>query len=154
MQKTAEGAPLPSLTLATTLVTGSSAMFLPRMLGQALGVIRIGGGRGFWFFVEIDTLAFDAVLLFAAIYCARTLRSGARVTPLFVFVLLMLVMTAAPMVYAVSNFGTLFRLRQMVYLLIALLPLTLARELSFRAGGAPDGAERGEEAPAETAGGG
>jgi hypothetical protein len=112
VQKTPEGAPLPSATLATTLVTGSSAMFLPRMLGQALGLIRIGGGRGFWFFVEIDTLIFDAVLLFAALYCVRALRSGARITPLTVFVVLLLVMTAAPMVYAVSNFGTLFRHRE------------------------------------------
>jgi hypothetical protein len=127
VQKGPDGAPLPSPPLSTTLVAGSSAMFLPRMLGQALGLIRIGGGRGFWFFVEIDTLVFDAVLLFAAIYCTRSLRAGARITPLFVFVVLLLVMTAAPMTYAVSNFGTLFRLRQMVYLLTALLPLTLAR---------------------------
>ena len=128
VQKSPEGAPLPSPSLATSLLAGSSAMFLPRMLGQALGLIRIGGGRGFWFFVEIDTLVFDAVLLFAALYCTRALRSGARITPLFVFILLLLVMTAAPMVYAVSNFGTLFRLRQMVFLLIALLPLTLTRD--------------------------
>jgi len=126
VQKAADGAPLPSPSLATTLVAGSSAMFLPRMLGQALGLIHIGGGRGFWFFVEIDTLVFDAVLLFAAIYAWRALRAGARLTPLTVFLLLVLVLTAVPMVYAVSNFGTLFRLRQMVYLLLALLPLTLA----------------------------
>jgi len=109
-------------------------MFLPRILGQALGLIRIGGGRGFWFFVEIDTLVFDAVMLFAAVYCARALRSGARITPLFVFMVLVLAATAGPMVYAVSNFGTLFRLRQMVYLLTALLPLTLEPSLSSRAG--------------------
>lgn len=130
--KTAGGAPFPTPALATTLMAGSSAMFLPRMLGQALGLIRIGGGRGFWFFVEIDTLVFDAVLLFAGIYCARALRSGARITPLFIFVFLLLVLTAAPMIYAVSNFGTLFRLRQMVYLLIALLPLTLATDARVR----------------------
>jgi len=125
-QKGADGAPLPTPPLATTLVAGSSAMFLPRVLGQALGLIRIGGGRGFWFFVEADTLVFDAVLIFAAIYCARALRSGARITPLSVFIVLLVAITAAPMIYAVSNFGTLFRLRQMVYLLTALLPLTLS----------------------------
>ena len=37
------------------------------------------------------------------------------------------------MIYAVSNFGTLFRLRQMVYLLTVLLPLTLARPQSTNA---------------------
>jgi len=35
------------------------------------------------------------------------------------------VMTAGPMLYTVNNFGTLFRLRLMVYFLAALLPITL-----------------------------
>lgn len=111
---------------APTLVTGFAAMFLPKALAQAIGLIHIGGGRGFWFFAEIDTLVFDAVLLFALIYCTRALRSWARVTPLFIWLALVFLMTAAPMMYAVTNFGTLFRLRQMVYLAAALLPLTLA----------------------------
>jgi hypothetical protein len=110
-----------------TLVTGFTAMFIPKTLAEAIGLVRIGGGRGFWFFVEIDTLVFDAVVLFALIFCARALRSCARVTPLFILLLLTFVMTATPMMYTVSNFGTLFRLRQMVYVVAAILPLTLSR---------------------------
>ena len=101
-------------------------MFLPKLVAQALGLVRIGGGRGFWFFVEIDTLVFDAVVLFTLIFCVRALRSYARVTPLFILLLLTFVLTAAPMMYTVANFGTLFRLRQMVYLVAAILPLALA----------------------------
>lgn len=112
--------------LGPTLLLGFTAMFVPRFLAQAVGLIHIGGGRGFWFFAEIDTLVLDAAMLFAIVYCTRALRSGARVTPLFVLLVLVFLMTAVPMMYTVSNFGTLFRLRQMVYLIAAVLPLTLA----------------------------
>jgi hypothetical protein len=101
-------------------------MFLPRLLAEAFGLVRIGGGRGFWFFVEIDTLVFDAVVLFTLIFCVRALRSYARATPLFILLVLTFVMTAAPLMYIVANFGTLFRLRQMVYIVAAVLPLALA----------------------------
>ncbi|HSY52288.1 MAG TPA: hypothetical protein VLC46_26030 [Thermoanaerobaculia bacterium] len=117
---------MPARRLGPTLLAGFAAMFIPRFLAQAVGLIRIGGGRGFWLFVEVDTLVLDAVLLFAIVYCTRALRSRARVTPLFVLLVLLFLMTALPMMYTVSNFGTLFRLREMVYLIAAILPLTLA----------------------------
>jgi hypothetical protein len=117
--------PLPR-TLAATLTSGFAAMFLPRFVAQSVGLIHIGGGRGFWFFAEVDTLVFDAVLLFVAVYCIRALRTYARVTPLFVLLVLLFLMTAGPMMYTVTNFGTLFRLRLMVYFIAAILPLTLA----------------------------
>lgn len=74
-------------------------------------------------FAELDTLAFDAVLVFALVYIVRGRR---RITPLFLMVLLILAVTAGPMVYTVNNFGTLFRLREMLYFLAAVLPVTLA----------------------------
>lgn len=113
--------------VASQVIAGFAAMFLPRTIAQALGLVHIGGGRGFWSFVEIDTLAFDFVVLFAIIYGARSVRRGkARITPLFVLLVLVFMMTAAPMIYTVSNFGTLFRLRQMLYLIAAIAPVTLA----------------------------
>jgi hypothetical protein len=101
------------------LVGGAAATFLPHFLG----LVRIGGGRGLWLFADLDTLVFDAVLVFAIVYCVRARR---RVTPLFAFVLLVLIATAVPMIYTVNNFGTLFRLRTMLYFLAAVLPVTLA----------------------------
>jgi hypothetical protein len=119
--------PLPR-TVAARVITGFSAAFLPRFLAQAVGLIRIGGGRGLWFFAEVDTIAFDLVLLYAVVSCTRALRRGtARATPLFVFLVVVFVMTAGPMVYTINNFGTLFRLRQMLYVIAAVIPLTLRK---------------------------
>jgi hypothetical protein len=117
--KTLEGLPLAKAS------AGLAAAFLPRFIGESLGLVRIGGGRGFWFFVELDTLVFDAVFLFAIIFCARSLRAGARVTPLFVLLVIVFLATAGPLAYTVNNFGTLFRLRQVLYVILAFLPLTL-----------------------------
>jgi hypothetical protein len=136
-------------TLTARVITGFAAMFLPRMLGESLGLIRVGGGRGLWVFAETDTLLFDVVLLYTIFYCARALRRGdARITATFIFCLLVFVMTAGPMLYTVNNFGTLFRLRLMVYVAAAILPLTLRRS----AGVSPAGlaASRAATPPAET----
>jgi hypothetical protein len=121
-------APPPPATAAqriARLLSGSAAGLLPRMIGQPLGLFEVGGGRGLWLFADADTLALDAVLVFAAVYCVRARR---RVTPLFVLVLLVLLATGGPLFYTVSNFGTLLRLRGMIYFLAAVLPLTLAPE--------------------------
>ena len=117
---------------ASRIITGFAAMFLPRILGESLGLIRVGGGRGLWLFAEVDTLLFDLVLLYAIVQCARSLRRGrAKMTATFVFCALVFVMTAGPMLYTVNNFGTLFRLRLMVYCIAAVLPITL-REVTLR----------------------
>ena len=101
-------------------------MFLPRILAESLGIIRVGGGRGLWLFAEVDTIVFDLVLIYAIVYCTRNLRRGrARATATFVLCVLVFVMTAGPMLYTVNNFGTLFRLRLMAYFLAAILPITL-----------------------------
>ncbi|HEY2324314.1 MAG TPA: hypothetical protein VGJ82_15755 [Thermoanaerobaculia bacterium] len=112
--------------LVRKIVTGAVAMFVPRVLAQSAGLVRIGGGRGFWLFADFDTLVFDLVVFVAFALCARAIfRREGRVTPLFVVVLLVLAGLTGPMLYAVTNFGTLFRLRQMIYVLAAMLPLTL-----------------------------
>ena len=109
------------------MITGAAATLLPRAFAQRAGLIDVRGGRGLWLFADFDTVVFELMLLFALTYCTMTLRSGrARVTPLFVLLLLVFVVTAIPLMYSVSNFGTLFRLRQMLYTLMVLMPLTLA----------------------------
>jgi len=104
------------------VAVGLTAMFVPRTLAQALGLIHIGGGRGFWFVAEIDTLVFDAVIFLAIFWCLR-----GRQTPLSVLLALLFAITAGAMAYTVTNFGTLFRLRQMVYVIAAIAPLTVRR---------------------------
>lgn len=132
--------PLPPQSTRARLMTGAAVTFLPRALGGWLGLIDIQGGRGLWIFVELDTIAFDAVLLFAIGFLAfALLRRRVRITPLFVLVILVFAVTAVPMVYSVSNFGTLFRLRQMLYVLIAVLPLTIDRWLGIGIRSQPTG---------------
>ena len=109
------------------IASGAVATFVPRAAAQPLNLVRIGGGRGFWFFADFDTVVFSAVFVFAIVLCVKALRGGARITPLFVFAVLLFFATAGPMFYSVTNFGTLFRLRSMLYVLAAIAPLTLRR---------------------------
>jgi hypothetical protein len=112
---------------AERFITGFAATFLPRSVAQKAGLIRVGGGRGFWFFADLDTLVFDAVVLFVVFDCTRRLlRRRGRPTAMFLLVAAIFVMIALPVVYTVNNFGTLFRHRQMIYLTLSLLPLALA----------------------------
>jgi len=111
----------------TPIASGAAATFVPRVAAQPLKLVRIGGGRGFWFFADFETVVFSAVIVFAIVLCVKALRNGARITPLFVFVVLLFFATAGPMFYSVTNFGTLFRLRSLLYVLAALAPLTLRR---------------------------
>jgi hypothetical protein len=104
------------------VAVGLTAMFVPRTLAQTLGLMHIGGGRGFWFVAEIDTLVFDAVIFLAIFLCLR-----GRQTPLSILLALLFFLTAGTMAYTVTNFGTLFRLRQMVYVIAAIAPLTVRR---------------------------
>ena len=53
-----------------------------------------------------------------------------EVVTMALIVPLVFVMLAGPMIYAVTNFGTLFRLRQMLYVIAAILPVTLAERVS------------------------
>ena len=116
------------------LAVGLVALVVPRTVAEAMGLIRVGGGRGLWPFVELDTIAFDLVLLFAMVYCLRRLRALPwTATPLFAMLVIVLVATAVPMAYTVDNFGTLLRLRQMLYGLAVFLPLALSEAVTARA---------------------
>jgi hypothetical protein len=129
-------------TFAARVISGFSATFLPRFVAQPLGLIRVGGGRGFWLFAEADTIVFDLVLIYVVICCARVLRDGTKhATPLFVMLILIFAFTAGPMIYTVNNFGTLIRLRQMLYIVAVVIPVTL------RKGSSISNAERVASAP-------
>jgi hypothetical protein len=123
---------VPSSRLAR-LVAGTAAVVLPRAIAQRLGILDIRGGRGLWLFVELDTIAFDIVLIVAIVSLARALRRGALRAPVFWMILMVTLAVGGALAYAVSNFGTLFRHRDMVLLGLALLPLALAEQRSDRA---------------------
>jgi hypothetical protein len=109
---------------------GSAAVFLPRFIAQPLHLVDIRGGRGMWFFTDVDTITFDLVLLFAFYAVGRAVRVRSLTEPVFWHVVLTSILVGGPLIYAVSNFGTLFRHRGMIYVTIALVPLSLARALT------------------------
>lgn len=104
------------------LIAGITATFIPRTVAQAVGIISVGGGRGLWLVVETDTVAFDVTLLFVTFACFQLLR-GRAASPALLAVIVSCIILTTGVVYAVTNFGTLFRLRDMIFTEICLLPL-------------------------------
>ncbi|HEX8410535.1 MAG TPA: hypothetical protein VF883_16845 [Thermoanaerobaculia bacterium] len=108
------------------LVAGATAAAMPRSIATRLGLVQIGGGRhNLWWFVELDTIFFDVILLIALGLVIANLRGRAYRNPLFWLVVVVTVLNAAALLYTVTNFGTLFRLRMMIFTSLALIPLAL-----------------------------
>jgi hypothetical protein len=113
---------LPTSPIARIL-TGTAAVVLPRTVAQKLGILQVGGGGGMWVFVELDTIAFDLVLVFSLLSIFGALRHRALKAPVFWMMLLITAAIGGALAYSVSNFGTLFRHRDMLVLSLAFLPL-------------------------------
>jgi hypothetical protein len=111
--------------IVTRLLTGGASVVIPRTIGERLGLFHIGGGQGMFWFVELDTLIFDLALLWAIVMLAAR-RSLSWRNPLVWFVALLTILAGVPLAYAITNYGTLFRLRGMIYIGLILTPLALA----------------------------
>jgi hypothetical protein len=118
--------PVLPVSLVARILTGTAAIVLPHAIGQRLGIVDVRGGRGLWLFVEIDTIVFDIVLAFAIFSMAGAVRRGTIGAPVFWLTLLVTAAIGLALVYTVSNFGTLFRHRDMLLAGLVLLPLALA----------------------------
>jgi hypothetical protein len=108
------------------LAAGTAAVLVPRGIGQRAGLFEIGGGKGLWWFSDLDTIVFDLVALLAVCLTFRWLRAASLRNPVFWLVAAVTVLIGVPLVYTVTNFGTLLRLREMIYLGLLLIPLALA----------------------------
>jgi peptidoglycan/LPS O-acetylase OafA/YrhL len=111
--------------ITSRLLTGIAAVVLPRSLGESLGLFHIGGGQGMFWFTEIDTILFDFIILCAVFAVASHGLLSWR-NPLLWLLGLITVLAAVPLGYVITNYGTLFRLRAMVFVGLALIPLALA----------------------------
>jgi hypothetical protein len=111
------------------LLSGLGVLVLPRVVGERLGVFHIGGGRGLFWFADVDTLAFDIVLFYVVAAVALRWRAAWR-NPLAWLAFTITLLLAGPLAYSVTNFGTLFRLREMVYIGLLLTPLAAAADAS------------------------
>ena len=109
---------------AKRFVLGLAATFVPNVIGEKLGLVDIQGGKGpaMWLIVDTDTLFLDVLAIFVAWWFIRNLRRQ-TFAPVLAVALVSFAILAPTMIYTVSNFGTLFRLREMLFIQISLLPL-------------------------------
>lgn len=98
-------------------------MILPRAIAQRLGILDVRGGRGLWLFVEVDTITFDVVCVFCLAALIGAVKRRELRAPVFWLIFMVTIVVGGLLAYTVSNFGTLFRHREMVLLGLLLLPL-------------------------------
>ncbi len=82
----------------------------------------------------MDTIAFDVAGVVCFVSIMGALRRRALGAPLFWLLLTFTILLGAGLAYTISNFGTLFRQRDMILLCLAMLPLTTlppSRENAF-----------------------
>jgi hypothetical protein len=108
---------------AGRLIVGLAALYLPRFIATHLGLVSIGGGRGFWWFAEADTLLFIALVIVTVTLAFRTRRMGGWRHPITWCIVTAAVLCTVALAYTISNFGTLLRHREMIAIFLALLPL-------------------------------
>lgn len=113
-------------TRVARFLSGSAAMLLPRPLAHATGLANMSGGRGFWWFADIDTLFFDVFLIVTIAALIRTRDRDKWRNPLLWLVVLVTALIGAMFVYCVGNFGALFRYRSMIFLGVVLVPVAMA----------------------------
>jgi hypothetical protein len=102
---------------------GLAATFLLRSWGKSLGLFDVEGGRGVWLFAEIDTFLFLLASIFSVALTARMATRARKLSPLALQGLLSAAFVAVALAFVVTNFGTLFRLREMILLPLVLAPL-------------------------------
>jgi len=117
---------LPDSPHAARFVSGGAALLLPRPVAQATGLLNLSGGRGLFFFADVDTIFFDAVLLIAILALVRAPRAPKWRNPLLWLVVVVTFTIGAAFVYAISNFGALFRYRSMIFIGIVMIPVVAA----------------------------
>ncbi|MCM2314059.1 MAG: hypothetical protein NDJ92_02765 [Thermoanaerobaculia bacterium] len=110
----------------------AAMVVLPRFVAMPLGIAKVGGGRGLWLFAEVDTIAFVAVALYA-IGVAWRARSRRLALDGTLVLALALIAVTLPMLWAVNNFGTLLRFREMFMIPLLVVPLVAASQLHLDA---------------------
>jgi hypothetical protein len=117
------------------LIAGFSALLLPRSVAARLGLVSIGGGRGLFWFVELDSVLTDLMLLLTMILLAAGIRRGAWRDPLLWYLIVVSIAITTALAYVVSNFGTLFRHREMMVATATLISMIAYRPRVRTSGG-------------------
>lgn len=110
---------------------GMLTLVVPHVLLERTGFVHVGGGRNLFWFADLDTMVFVIVVLWSIALVWRNRSRALTTDPLFWLILLSAIGLAVPLLYAVPNFGTLFRFRGMFFVLAALAPLAAATAEDF-----------------------
>ena len=111
---------------STRLIAGVTALLLPHFVGEGLGIVSLGEGRGFWWFADVDTILFN-VFVCASLAALFVRRKTVWRDPLTWYLVAVTVAIAVALAYTVSNYGALFRHRSMILAVIVLLPIAAYR---------------------------
>lgn len=114
---------LSDSSIAVRWVAGLISIVVPHFIIEHLDFMHIGGGRGLFWFADADTIAFDIVVAGALLLILRRWKQVSLSNPLLWLVVLTAVFVAVPLLYAITNFGTLLRFRGMLYVPMAIAPL-------------------------------
>lgn len=117
--------PLPPKMIQSRLIPGLVAMLIPRVVAMPLGLVSIEGGRGLWLFADTQTIIFDVLVVFAIVAIVRAARARRLSEPMLWQLVVLSLLVGLAQAYTVSNFGTLFRHRDMIFVTLALLPFAL-----------------------------
>lgn len=109
------------------LLFGLVTMLVPITLLKAVGAIDFEGGRSLLLLTDLDTLFLDLTLVATFVFLARNWRAARTQIPYLVFMGGLGLVTMLLLAYAVTNYGTLFRLRAMAGGPLWLLVLALRR---------------------------
>lgn len=109
---------------ASTAAMSILTMTVPPSLARAVGLFEVSGGRGLWLF-DVDTLAFDVVLFGAILSIVRLRHRTETATPMFWYILAAAAALFFMLPDLVTNYGSLFRYRSVVYVSLAVIPLAV-----------------------------
>jgi len=108
-------------------VRGCAAMVVPISVLRALSIVTFSGGRGLLLVTDIDTIVMDLTAICCIVWLTTMGRWRTAYDPTLVLIVLLAAMTGIAMAYVVTNFGTLFRLRLLVFAPLWLIPALASR---------------------------
>ena len=107
------------------LLTGVALLFVPIDLLVGLGLVEFGGGRGLLGISDLDTVLLDAIIVGILVIAWRRRQTVSSNLAIAAVTGGLFVLTATLLAYAVTNYGTLFRLRAMMLVPLWILALVL-----------------------------
>ena len=105
---------------------GALVLVVPISILQLTPLVTFGGGRGFLFLTDVDTLFMDAMIVAGVLFVYRQLSRELLNAPVLTFLIVTACVSGLLLAYVVTNYGTLFRLRLMFSSPLWLLPLAVS----------------------------